>query len=198
MRSLRRLERDRAQLRERLAGLEAEIQAADERLVLLAQLRGDTEEQRQRGSVPGETQLLRGPAIRMAAVALIRDLPEGEQAVHYRQWLHMVERAGYEIGGQKPSATFLSQISRSPVIRRTTRPGHYEIDRHAPSRLRRRVATLREEFANGNGDRVDLIDLDQVRRRRDGLLREIQKAERELAEATAALTLPVAELARSA
>lgn len=198
MRSLRRLERDRAQLRERLAGLEAEIQAADERLVLLAQVRGGTDGQLERDPARGETQLLTGPAIRMAAVALIRDLPEGEQALHYRQWLHMVERAGYEIGGQKPSATFLSQITRSPVIRRTTRPGHYEIDRHAPSRLRRRVMTLREELANGNVDHVDLVDLDQVRRRRGGLVREIQKAERELSEATAALTLPVGELAKSA
>ena len=197
-RSLRRLEHDRTKLRERLAGLEAEIQVADERLVLLAQLRGDADEQPERGSPRSESQLLTGPAIRMAAVALIRDLPEGEQALHYRQWLSMVEGAGYEIGGRKPSATFLSQITRSPVVRRTTRPGHYEIDRQAPARLRRRLAALREELANGRSEPVEPIDLGQVRQRRSGLMREIQKSERELAEATAALTLPVGELARSA
>jgi hypothetical protein len=199
MRSLRRLEDDRLKLRERLAGIEAEIQAADERLVLLAQLRGSADDGTSRPRLPAsEHRQLTGPAIRMAAVALIRDLPQGEQALHYRHWLKLVEEAGYEVGGQKPSATFLSQINRSPVIRRTTRAGHYEIDRGAPARLRRHLSTLREQVANGSIEHVDLVDLDQVRQRRGDLVREIQKAERDLAEATATLTLPLGKLARSA
>ena len=198
-RSLLRLENDRAALRERLAGIEAEIQAADERLMLLAQLRGSAEDRTDaRRAIASQRQLLTGPAIRMAAVAVVRDLPEAEQALHYRQWLSLVEQAGYEVGGQKPSATFLSQISRSPVIRRTTRAGHYEIDRHAPARLRRRLAAMREQLSNGNVEHTELVDLDEVRRRRDALLRDVQRTERELAEATAALTLPLMELAQSA
>jgi hypothetical protein len=199
MRSVRRLEHDRAQLRERLARIEADIQAADERLVLLAQLRGTADDDSEaRHAAANGGLLLTGPAIRMAAVALIRDRPEGEQALHYRQWVAMLEQAGYEIGGRKPAATFLSQITRSPVIRRTTRPGYYEIDRSAPARLRRSLASMREQLASGNIEHEELIDLDQVRRRRSGLVREIQRTERELAEATAVLTLPLAELARSA
>lgn len=187
------------QLRERLAGIEAEIQAADERLVLLAQLRGSTETRSDgRRPTASESHLLTGPAIRLAAVALIRDRPEGEQALHYREWLALLEQAGYEVGGRKPSATFLSQITRSPVVRRTTRPGHYEIDREAPARLRRRLAAMREQLGSGSPEPVELVDLDQVRRRRDVLVRDIQKTERELAEATAALTSPLGELARSA
>jgi IS30 family transposase len=198
-RSLRRLQHDRAELRARLAQIEAEIQASDERLVLLSQLRGDDNDcHESRRSPVNESQRLTGPAIRMTAVALVRDLPQGEQALHYRRWLEMVESAGYEVGGQKPAATFLSQISRSPVVRRTTRAGHYEIDREAPARLRRRLARLREELSGGALDRGEPIDLHGVRERRTTMLREIEKRERELEEAIAALTLPVARLAQTA
>ncbi len=134
----------------------------------------------------------------MAAVALVRDLPQGEQALHYRQWLVLVEQAGYEIGGQKPAATFLSQLSRSPVIRRTTRPGYYEIDRDAPARLRRRLSTMREELTGAHLDDGAPVDLQDVRQRRAQLVREIERTQRALAEATDALTLSVASLAQTA
>ena len=195
-RKLRLLEHERERLRSRLAAIETEIQAADERLVLLAQVRGREADPRARSrAVADGRTLLTGPAIRMTAVAVVRDRPEGDGGLYYRRWLEIVENAGYEVGGQKPAATFLSQISRSPVIRRTTRPGHYEIDRDAPARLRRLLVAKREELANGNTDQIGLVDLQGVRERRTELIREIEKTERDLAEATAALTFPITRLA---
>jgi hypothetical protein len=195
-RKLRRLAHERERLRNSLAAIETEMQAADERLVLLAQVRGSEDEPRQHreASTDGRT-LLTGPAIRMTAVAVVRDRPEVDEALYYRRWLELVEEAGYEVGGQKPAATFLSQIRRSPVIRPTTRPGHYELDRQAPSRLRRRLAAKREELANGNAEQAELVDLQGVRERRGALIREIEKTERDLAEAMAALTLSAGRLA---
>ena len=46
--------------------------------------------------------------------------------------------AGHEIAGKDPLAVFLTQLSRSPVIRKGTRAGVYELDPTAPQRLRTR------------------------------------------------------------
>ena len=196
-RRARQIRREQDQLRERLAALDLEAQAIDERLVLISSLHG--------GGLPDEAipddgcpQLLAGPAIRMAAVALLRDRPEGHGPLHYKAWLEIVEKAGYEVAGRKPAATFLSQITRSPVVQRTSRSGYYEIDREAPARLRRKLAALHAELRNGGPPEDVPIDLGEVRRRRGELAREVAALERDLAEAIAALTAPVDEVAASA
>src|SRR5205085_9166394 len=126
---------------ESLAATEAELQTVDERLVLLARLRG--EDAVRTPDLAADRALLTGPAIRLTAVALLRDHPEGQGPIYYRRWLELIEQAGFEIGGRRPAATLLSQLTRSPVVRRASRPGHYAIDREAPARLRRRVEALR-------------------------------------------------------
>jgi hypothetical protein len=197
---LRALERERARLRALLNQAEAEIQAVDERLVLLDRLEGEpgTVTDRSLPSDEADRRLLAGPAIRATAVGVLRTRPEGDSPIHYRRWLQLVEQAGYEVCGQKPAATFLSQITRSPVVRRTTRSGYYELDRHAPAVIRRRIAGLRTQLGTVSAPQDEPIDLEEVRQRRSELLREIERAERRLDEATAALTLPVAQLARIA
>jgi hypothetical protein len=191
------LSREARTLRERLGALEVEMQEIDERIVLLAELRGDADAALPAQDRGGEGTLLAGPAIRAAAVALLRDHAEGQGPIHYRRWLEIVERAGYEVGGRNPAATFLSQISRSPVVVRTTRPGHYQIDREAPARLRRRLAALRGELGAGALRDAGPVDLDEVRRMRAEASREVQQTERALAEATDAMTLPAAQLVRT-
>ena len=56
--------------------------------------------------------------------------------MHYREWYELLERAGHEIAGKDPLAVFLTQISRSPAVRRGARAGIYELDRGAFHRLR--------------------------------------------------------------
>jgi chromosome segregation ATPase len=199
-RRLRGLERERARLRAALASAEAEIQTLDERLVLLERLQGEdaSASSRRRDELPDTPQVLTGPAIRATAVGVLRASPEGEGPIHYRRWLELVEEAGYEVTGKKPAATFLSQITRSPVVRRTTRAGFYELDRQATAALRRRVAALRAALNSGSSRETDPIDLDAVRRHRAELTREIERTERRLQEATDAFTLPIAQLAHTA
>lgn len=194
-RRVRQLQRERRALLDRLAAAEAEIQVVDERLVLLARLRGEEADRPAETAV--ERPLLTGPAIRMAAVALLRDHPEGQGPIYYRRWLELIEQAGFEVGGRRPAATLLSQLTRSPVVRRTSRSGHYEIDREAPARLRRRVELLRTRMGGAPNDDGSPVDLEAVRRSRESLTREIEKAERELAEATAALTLPASRVSNT-
>ena len=61
---------------------------------------------------------LRGPAIREAAVrALVAD---GREALHYREWFELLD---HEVAGKDPLAVFLTQLSRSPAVRKGARPG---------------------------------------------------------------------------
>src|SRR5262249_47681967 len=79
-----------------------------------------------RGEAPGR--LLRGPKIREAAVKALLDQPDYIEALHYRQWCDLLLDAGYAIAGKDPLAVFLTQITRSPVVRRSSQPGVYELD----------------------------------------------------------------------
>jgi hypothetical protein len=46
---------------------------------------------------------------------------------------------------------FLTQVSRSPVVAKTLEAGVYELDRAAPVRLRREIATLQDELRRLTG-----------------------------------------------
>src|SRR4051812_41913445 len=93
-RRLRGLQAQRQKVVERLAEVEAGVQQADERLRLFRALHGDDAPAARRDEAG---QLLEGPAIRSVAVVLLRDHAEGQGPVHYRRWLEIVERAGYEV-----------------------------------------------------------------------------------------------------
>jgi hypothetical protein len=77
---------------------------------------------------PGR-RILSGPAIREVAVQVLLRQPEYIEALHYRRWYELLQEAGYEVAGKDPSAVFLTQISRSPVVRKSTESGVYELDR---------------------------------------------------------------------
>jgi hypothetical protein len=128
-----------------------------------------------------EAQLIRGPTIREAAVRVLLGQPEYIEALHYRRWYELVSDAGYAISGKNPLAVFLTQITRSPVVRKTNQAGIYELDRQAPLRLRQRLerlqAELRELLAAPSGD------LPSVRARRHDLDVAISQQERALEEA---------------
>jgi hypothetical protein len=129
----------------------------------------------------GEAELLRGPAIRETAVRLLVGHPDAAQALHYRDWYALLTAAGYEVAGKDPLAVFLTQISRSPALRRGTRSGVYELDVGAEPRLRARLDRLHEELRL-TASTSQTADLRSIRARRAELSGEIGQVEKALEE----------------
>lgn len=126
--------------------------------------------------------VLRGPAIRETAVRLLVRRG-GIEALHYRQWFELLKSEGYAVAGKDSLAVFLTQISRSPAVRKGTQAGVYELDRDAPRRLARDVQRLQAELLELAGRTPSTADLAEIRARREQLTSAIGQAERALEEA---------------
>ena len=126
---------------------------------------------------------LRGPAIREAAVRVLIGQPEHIEALHYRRWFELVEQSGYAVAGKDPVAVFLTQVSRSPVVRKASQPGVYEVDRQAPLRIRQRLERLQSELREVTLTPNAPIELASIRARRHELDLAISQQERALEEA---------------
>jgi hypothetical protein len=179
------LERRRAQLareaddlRAALARLEQGLTEIDLQRALLDRIAASDEPrvQEPRGG-------LRGPAIREAAVGVL--IARGEQALHYRDWYEALVRAGFEVAGKDPLAVFLTQLGRSPVIRRADKPGVYALDATAPEKLKARLDALHRDLKELAGD-----DLTALRVRRQALTKQIADTEKALDEAVRVLEDP--------
>jgi hypothetical protein len=182
-------------LRKELADLDASLRELDERTRLLDRLagppadqataRGDGPRSAEAGdSVPGRAaSRLRGPAIRRAAVEALLALAERPEALHYRDWYEAVRAAGFEVEGKDPLAVFLTQISRSPVIRKSTQAGVYELDTAAAHRLRDQLDRLHEDLRALSATPSAATDLATVRSRRAQIHAEIGQVEKALVEA---------------
>src|SRR5262249_28303166 len=109
--------------------------------------------------------------------------PEHIEALHYRRWYELLQDAGYAVAGKDPLAVFLTQVSRSPVVRKATEPGTYEVDRQAPLRIRQRLERLQGELPGLAVGRQAAIELSIVRARRHELDLAISQEERALEEA---------------
>lgn len=201
IRQLRR-ERERriaklAKLREEVEELEQVIAALDERIALLARLAGPLAPVPEQGSPArahgaGAT-ALRGPAIRKTAVRLLATRVGDGAAIHYRDWLELLHEAGYFVAGRDERAVFLSQISRSPVVARTTQAGTYRLDPEAPDRLRRRLTDLHAELRRTTAAHAGApADVARLAARRRTLNVEIGRTERALEEASEMLVAHVA------
>jgi hypothetical protein len=207
-----RLTEKRARVADELAGIEASLATLAERETLLSRLiaqpsvpgteqapppaqRGEGRTGASSGALAERPDVLRGPEIREAAVAVLSGTPQAG-AIHYRAWYEMLVAAGYAVAGKDPVAVFLTQITRSPVVKRSTQSGVYALDLDAPARLRRELATLesglREVTSGGSAN------LGEIRARREQLLTEIRKTERGLAEADRVLSPPDRTRAASA
>lgn len=139
---------------------------------------------------PSEDQVvLKGADIRRTAVRLLAGSPDARSPVHYKAWYELLRREGYLPAGKDPVATFLTQISRSPVVRRTSRAGEYELDFEFPSRVRKRLTSLRDglKHAHDVPADADIRTIAQVRARRSELTQEVAAAERGLEEAVGSL-----------
>lgn len=115
---------------------------------------------------------LKGVDIRETAVRLLIETGRGRDPIHYRDWFDIVLAAGYRPTGKDPLATFLTEINRSPVVRRTTHAGVYELDPTFPARAEAELGRLRQ-----NGPRTGAVDLQA----------EIDRLERRLDEAARSL-----------
>lgn len=131
-------------------------------------------------------EVLRGPAIREKAVAVLRQ-QEGVDALHYRDWHALVTEAGFVVAGKDPRAVFLTQISRSPVVRRSTQSGVYELDADAPARLRGELDRLQGQLRELTSESSAPADLAAIRERRAQLTGEIDQTEKALEEAVRVL-----------
>jgi hypothetical protein len=203
-----RLTRERVRLLGELRQLDAALAAADRRLEVLTELVGPPEVlATPEPATPGATAvaagataatphadttatghednrpLLRGPAIREAAVRVLISQPEHVDALHYRRWYELLVAAGYRVAGKDPLAVFLTQLSRSPVVRKASTAGVYELDRQAPLRIRQRLERLQAELREVTVATDGPIELGIIRARRHELDLAISQQERALEEA---------------
>jgi hypothetical protein len=181
-----RLALRRDELRAQLERLEAQLGELDERSGLLDRLAPrapvalapDPPPALMAPAAARPATALRGTAIREAAVRVLSERPEGAGPVHYRRWHELLGEAGLAVAGKDPLAVFLTQVSRSPVVRRAGAPGHYELDHDGPKRLRQRLAALQEQLRAAAGG---------PRGRREELAAQVGRTERELEEAERSL-----------
>jgi hypothetical protein len=189
-----RLLSTRDSLRAELQAIEASLRELDERDALLDRLAGPPVRPAVAGeprpaaspaSPAGQRAPLRGPAIRRAAVEVLLAHPDDAQALHYRAWFDALVAAGYKVAGKDPLAVFLTQLSRSPVVRRGTQSGVYELDPGAPRRLRDQLDALHAELRGIAGTPSPTADLTAIRSRRAALTTQITQVEKALEEAEA-------------
>lgn len=209
-----RLTRERARLLDELRALDAALGATERRLDMLAQLvgspaaldpepvaavhpNGSTAVVDARDELSPKQPPLRGPAIREAAVRVLLAQPEQIEALHYRRWYELLTEAGYTVAGKDPLAVFLTQLSRSPLIRKASAPGVYELDRRAAVRLRQRLDRLQAELREVTVAAPGPVELGAVRARRHELDLAISQVERGLEEALRVLGRPSSSVAAS-
>ena len=189
-----RIERARAGVEAELERLERELAGIDQHLELLVRIApaGDEETPRHRSSDAsqhrnGSATFLNGPAIRATAVRLLIEHEPRVEAIHYRDWYALVVERGFAVAGKKPLAVFLSQVSRSPVMRKGTAAGVYAVDRGAPERLRRELSELERALSALTGRPPGRRANGDLHARRRELVRAIDRHERALHEAVRCL-----------
>lgn len=169
----------------RIRGLRAEVRAIDARVTALEAVSVARDEASAGKAVALEgEERLRGADLRRRAVQLLAQRA-GPDEVHYREWFAWFVEAGCAAEGRDPLATFLTNVARSPVVRRGSRPGTYRLDGHARERLAGVLAESQAQLADLLKQPERQKELAQERRRLSG---EARRAERELAEVEDGLT----------
>jgi hypothetical protein len=194
------LSRSHEALRAQLEHIEIAIAAVEERLQLLARLTGPrpaptcSDETDQPKDENGHTRtLLRGPSIRDTAVRILLDANRASRPIHYRRWYQDLQNAGFDVAGKDPLAVFLSQITRSPVVRRTSDAGTYVVAPDAIDDLRRRLAQLQRDLRELATTPV-AAHAGAQRTQREQLINEIRRNEQALEEANRLLPDQITEL----
>lgn len=178
-------------LDEELGALRHELRRIDERIRLLDALLT--------GSSPVETDqptsiapyVLRGAELREQAMRVLVARAGVRVPVDYKEWFGWVQEAGFVVLGKRPLATFLSSISRSPLVARGDAPGSYWIDPSVPTRLESELSELQGELNELTGvlARSDVKRPERVKHRIH-LLASIRRLKRNVAEADSILATP--------
>ena len=193
-----RLQRQRVQLDKKRQDwlakaneIEAEVEAIDKQLQVLEELAdaraAPIEIRPVESRDPAAPEQLSGAGIRTVAVPLLIRR-HGASPIHYRDWYALLRQEGYEAAGKRPDAVFLNQVSRSPLIRTTTKSGYYILDLEAVERLRELLRQKQTELtALLNALPEGGPSLEAHRQHQQELNREINRTERKLREAVAAI-----------
>lgn len=106
-------ERQRTEMLETLAQEARSRTAADEKLLgELAEVLGIACQLR----IEQLDRRLRGQRLREIAVEILASRVNPGAVVHYRDWLAWVKAEGFTVSGKDPTATFLAQVNRSPLV----------------------------------------------------------------------------------
>lgn len=192
-----RLERQRERLRGRRDALQAKLDDLDKQLEATATQLTALEEVTGSGapSTPiSEDRLeevtgtrLRGAKIRDVAVPLLIRT-HGSSPIHYRDWYELLTRKGYTVVGKRPDAVFLNQVSRSPLVRATTKSGYYIVETKLATDLRSQIGKLHSQLASALQEaQADGALSEANRKKQRELTTAIGRTERELTEAERAL-----------
>lgn len=129
--------------------------------------------------------ILRGARIRETAVRVLAANTPSGAPVHYRDWFNLVVAQGFMPAGKDPLATFLTQIGRSPVVRRSTSAGTYVLDPEAVKRIRARLAQLTAALSElaEVGPEAGVDEIATARERRTQLTTQLHETERQLQDA---------------
>lgn len=200
LRQLKEQETRIADLRDETAHREAAVRHIREKLALLAKVAYDEGD----NALPLERHLqpvartperlpakgyLRGTDIRVAAVRILAATENPSTPIHYGDWFDLFTEAGYGIAGRDPRASFLTAISRSPLVMRTSQRGIYALDLDVPTRLRSQLHLLHRELAGLHEGQQTIDEIATVATRRAELTNQTVKIERELEEVAMSLGL---------
>ena len=184
-----RLQAERDEAAARLAELDDALALLDDHARLVAQLAGPMDDPAAPAADAAATGVreLKGPEIRRVAVELLTADPM-RPALHYRGWYQRLLDAGYVVAGKDGLAVFLTQLSRSPVVRRSTQAGVYEINYDAVPHFEAKRAGLEREMRELLSSEGS--DLATIRARRQELTVAVGQIERALEEARELLCTP--------
>jgi hypothetical protein len=177
------LETERAKLRDEKARLKQRQQLLDQ---IIDPTHGGTLKES-----PGV--VLRGAKLRVEATRLLMHHVGPRRAIHYRDWYQIFLEAGFVVLGKRPEATFLTAVSRSPVVRRADEPGTYYIDPVLAEHLARELHESRAELADLETVLAgDLNPKPALRQHRVKLLASSRHLASRLSEAESALDVATA------
>jgi hypothetical protein len=170
-----RLRERQNDLRAQLSDLDTQLHALDQRRHRLDRLLADPPAPAA-GSGP---RLLGGASLRRHAVAHL--LATGQHHdIHYRAWYEQLAAEGMLIRGADPVATFLTNITRSPLITRGERPGTYRLDADVTQRIETLLVKARDRLHAA--DTVPAERAPERTERLRALVTRLQRAQREIVE----------------
>lgn len=133
--------------------------------------------------------VLKGSGLRYEASRVLVRKIGTRTPIHYRDWYDLVRQEGYLVLGRRPAATFLTAVSRSPVVAPTGPPGMYAVVPDLLEVLSTRLTDLREKLAqiDRHEEFHGKILSPGLRQERRRLLLSHEKLQRQLEEGTRVL-----------